>query len=347
MSSNHRRGLPGAFRFPFLFVLALGLMNAQTKYKLTDLGSAGFNSFGNGINASGQVTGINGLAVSQVQHAFLWNGTSIVDLGTLGGTLSDGTGINASGQVAGTSAVANGNSHAFFWNGSSMVDLGTLGGTSSVGYGVNASGQVSGYSSPAGDGSNHAFLWNGKTMMDLGTLGGSNSWANGINDSGQVTGSSTLPGEGSGHAVLWNGTSITDLGTLGGVILHGDCYQRLRTGCRLWSARERQRSCFLMERHANCCYRHAWWRLRQLGLWHQRLRSSRRVQLFSHRARQQSCVSMERNANDGLEFSSRQFGRMDAHLSQCNQRLRADNRLRRDQWPNPRIFAHAGQPRHF
>ena len=60
-------------------------------------------------------------------HAFLWDGTRMLDLGTLGGSSSQGVAINASGQVTGF-ADGRWGGHAFLWDGTTMVDLGTLGG---------------------------------------------------------------------------------------------------------------------------------------------------------------------------------------------------------------------------
>ncbi len=40
------------------------------------------------------------------EHAFLWDGTTLQDLGTLGGTFSQGNAINASGQVTGIAYVS-------------------------------------------------------------------------------------------------------------------------------------------------------------------------------------------------------------------------------------------------
>ena len=67
------------------------------------------------------------------RHAFLWDGTTMQDLGTLGGTDSQGDAINDSGQVTGDAITAgDAAAHAFLWDGTTMQDLGTLGGTYSL-----------------------------------------------------------------------------------------------------------------------------------------------------------------------------------------------------------------------
>jgi probable HAF family extracellular repeat protein len=176
----------------------------------------------NGINASGEVTGILNNA-----HAFLWmpsspNGTSgrVFDLGTLGGSVSVGYSLNDSGQVTGYSTLSNGSYRAFLFSQRSMVDLGILEGNYSTGYGINAGGQVTGSGYVSSD--EHAMLWtpdapNGTsgTMVDLGTLGGEYSSARAINLSGQVVGYSYLP-DWNFRAFLDTGGVMTDLGTLGG-----------------------------------------------------------------------------------------------------------------------------------
>jgi probable HAF family extracellular repeat protein len=150
------------------------------------------NSAGYGINASGEVTGVS-TTTGGTTHAFLYNGSTMIDLGTLGGTGSYGAGINASGEVTGESEVTgNAFSHAFLYNGSTMIDLGTLGGMNSSGAGINASGEVVGYSDITG-GSAHAFLYDDGTMYDLNNLvpGGLSGGAYleygiGINDNGWI-----------------------------------------------------------------------------------------------------------------------------------------------------------------
>lgn len=126
---------------------------------------------------------------------------TVMDLGTLGGTVSDAYGINENGQVTGFSYLANSIPHAFLWtlggtNGPAsnpqMRDLGTLGGSMSVGCALNDGGQVAGYANPAGSAAVRAFLWssNGSPQMkDLGLLNGyTNSQGLGVNNNGEVTG---------------------------------------------------------------------------------------------------------------------------------------------------------------
>jgi probable HAF family extracellular repeat protein len=206
----------------------------------------GTQSFGNGLNTSGQVAGESFTTNDAATHAFVWkpitpgsaSGT-MHDLLTLGGTDSHGYGINTAGQVTGAShTTGDSATHAFLWNPSTpngtsgtMHDLLTLGGSDSNGSAVNASGQVSGSSLTTGNAAYHSFLWkpstpNGTsgTMHDLLTLGGTESFGGSINSSGQVAGFSNTTGNAAYHAYLWtpstpNGTSGTmlDLSTLGGI----------------------------------------------------------------------------------------------------------------------------------
>src|SRR4051795_4058184 len=213
----------------------------------TDLGTlGGSQSFGNALNASGQVTGESATIGNAADHAFLWKPATpggatgtMYNLGTLGGTNSHGYSLNATGQVTGDSDLTgDATSHAFLWkpatpNGTSgtMNDLGSLGGTESIGSAITASGQISGSSLTTGDAAHHAYLWkpsapNGTagTMFDLLTLGGTDSFGGAINAGGQVAGFSRTTGNSRYHAFLWtptvpNGTSGTmqDLTTLGGL----------------------------------------------------------------------------------------------------------------------------------
>src|SRR6188768_3444881 len=119
------------------------------QYTVTDLGTlGGTESFGSGLNASGQVAGASYTTGDANIDAFLWRPTTphgasgaMTDLGTLGGTHSFGNGLNASGQVAGESFMTgDAATHAFLWKpttpggaSGTMFNLGTLGGTESHG----------------------------------------------------------------------------------------------------------------------------------------------------------------------------------------------------------------------
>ncbi len=97
-----------------------------------------------------------------------------IDLGSLGGSVSEGWAVNAKGLVVGRSSMAGDPSayHAFAWSPESgMTDLGTLGGESSANA-VTDGGVIAGYSYLPGETAYHAFVWTHRNgLIDLGTLG--------------------------------------------------------------------------------------------------------------------------------------------------------------------------------
>ena len=219
-----------------LLILSFGAtVVAAQSYTVTDLGSLGGTPTAYAINDSGEVVGASRTVDSTVTHAFYWTAaTGMVDIGTMGGNLSQAFGLNSHGVIVGTSILtANANGVAFVWTAESgfhdlgsngdaysisdrgqiaaiagnnqvafvvskaagRVPLGTLGGSNTVPHAMNEQGRVVGYSFTAGNSVYHAFLWKRATgMKDLGTLGGINSYGLGVNQRDQVVGWATIPG---------------------------------------------------------------------------------------------------------------------------------------------------------
>jgi probable HAF family extracellular repeat protein len=85
---------------------------------------------------------------SGYEHAFMWSGGVMTDLGTLGGN-SFAYGLNQAGDVVGYSSLNNGASHAFLERNGLLVDLNSLLGAGSgwelmAAYGINDAGQIVG-----------------------------------------------------------------------------------------------------------------------------------------------------------------------------------------------------------
>jgi probable HAF family extracellular repeat protein len=98
-----------------------------------------------------------------VRHAFLYSGSTMTDLGTLGGQYSYAWGINDSGQVVGE-AYTTGDAaiHAFLYSGSTMTDLNTMidpnsGWILTDASAINDAGQIAGKGMNSRY-QNHAFL---------------------------------------------------------------------------------------------------------------------------------------------------------------------------------------------
>jgi probable HAF family extracellular repeat protein len=200
---------------------------------------AGNNNGARGLNAQGHAVGYSDDGSGHT-HAFLYNGTTTVDLGTIAGQTynSEALGLNSLDDVVGDSDDGSGNKHAFLkLHGSAgLTDLKTIQNVkgSSFATAINDSQKVVGYSvyaatqTPSPD---HGFLYSypdALPIKDLGTWSGgdvsSQAWA--IENSTQLnvvgksqtftyTGFEQYPNY---HAVLWQNlppTGPANLGTIG------------------------------------------------------------------------------------------------------------------------------------
>lgn len=225
--------------------------NGVTKAALEDLAKKfpGSVSRAFGINDSGDVVGDATFAAKggASQHAALFKGGSVIDLGTLkqAGNYSRANGINATGQVVGFSGTGldSDKSRAFIWNpATGMIDIGNLGGGSAQAFAINDAGFVTGSSQTLGispqAGAIHAFLYQSapssaaaiKAMRDLGTLGGNFSYGMSINAKNHVVGYSTLKSDSQVHAFLHDGKTMRDLGSLWGTFADSDTNQSVALG---------------------------------------------------------------------------------------------------------------------
>jgi probable HAF family extracellular repeat protein len=146
------------------------------------------------LNAQ-QLPSIYSKATPQVRYG-------IIDLGTLGGKMTQGYGINGAGHIGAGSTRPDGTLHAALWTqAEGLKDLGTLGGPNSVADTPNAQDEIPIFSEaaktdPYGEnfclfGTKHLCLgavWNDGKLTRLDTLGGNNAAAWAVNDLGIVAG---------------------------------------------------------------------------------------------------------------------------------------------------------------
>jgi probable HAF family extracellular repeat protein len=215
--------------------------------QLTDIGAlpgnSGLNSsFAAGINGEGLVVGgsetgaIDPSTGYPEVHAYAWQGQTMSDLGTFGGTQSFANMVNNRGQVIGSALndvpdpysygtwfPGTTQAHGFVWDKGVLQDLGTLGGPDTYAYIISNSGKIAGTSyinnnpSPiTGVPSTHPFLWDNGKMIDLGSYGGDISGVWDVNNKGQVVGYMFYPGDQTWRALFSDNGVLIDPGDLGG-----------------------------------------------------------------------------------------------------------------------------------
>jgi probable HAF family extracellular repeat protein len=157
-----------------------------------------------GVNNLGQVVGSSSPSASSggTEHAFYYDGTSMNNIGTLGGASAEAVALNDYSHVVGTAQNASGQWDAFLYENGSMQDLGVGEATAVNSYdqvvGDDVADTVGGYGYALDVG--HPFLYEDGHRFNLNGLIPANSgWelktARGINNSGQIVGAGIHNGE--------------------------------------------------------------------------------------------------------------------------------------------------------
>jgi 6-phosphogluconolactonase len=179
-------------------------------------GPSGMQSDGLAINSAGDVTGFlsTGMcggppspACLAPYHAFVYQGSGLVDIGTLGGTYSEGTGINDQNEIAGVSSVAGSSlNHLFLYAQGHMNDLGGVAGESFINALINNRGEIVG-SATNSAGVESSFIYRGHSFEKIPLIAGS------LNNKGEIAGGRTLA-NGSSQAFLYRESKLINLNDL-------------------------------------------------------------------------------------------------------------------------------------
>ena len=170
----------------------------------------------NGINDFGDVAGYFDFCdtcrpSNRRNHAVLWRGGTIADLGTIEDAESEAIAVNNYGMVVGVASEGTSfDSRAFMTAGGGLTPLGNLGAGQSRPYDVNDNGMVVGISEETNDVS-RAVIWN-PGIQNIQTLPGSWSRAWAVNDDGQVVGDIATPAGSRGF--IWQQGTMTLLDSL-------------------------------------------------------------------------------------------------------------------------------------
>ena len=194
------------------------------------------------INNQGIVVGTSKRG-DNTTHACLWNGSQVVDLGTLGGANSEAVGINDSGQVVGWSQWSTDTSapwQAFIWTQQTgMQELSFLATSSSRDQvrAIGNQGQIVGYYIDANNYFSYCpYLWDSQHgMQQLPALktNTEGNFARDINSSGVTVGTCVAETGNYSHAVMWpSATTIVDLGRGNAMSINDLTHVLVRLGTR-------------------------------------------------------------------------------------------------------------------
>lgn len=189
---------------------------ASTRYDVVELG-AGSAAPIPLINATGQVAYSMSVSLN-VSKAFFYDGSSIRDMGTLGGSQSFAAAINDAGQITGFSYLAGDQVlHAYRWSAQTgMIDLGVpSGGADSEGYALNSRGDVAGRWNTTT--ASFPFRWSAsRGITDLAQADYTSMEARAIDDTGMVAGHG-FTNLFTRHVLVWpRKGAVIDIGHLGG-----------------------------------------------------------------------------------------------------------------------------------
>lgn len=235
--------------------LAVALAAAQKpSYTVKDLGTLGGTfSLAYGIDDRGQISGLSTLSGDQVEHAFVIQDSTMIDMGTLGGPNSQAfSNLNNLGQVIAVAetgeADPNGADFCGFgthgvclgmlWQKGATTPLEPLGGNNSQAAAINEYGQIAGYAETSAPDagcpkpqvlSYKPVIWDRtghQTVLPLysGDPEGAAFW---INNGGDAVGASGQCSAFDGryglplapeHALLWKHGQVVQLPGLGGLV---------------------------------------------------------------------------------------------------------------------------------
>jgi probable HAF family extracellular repeat protein len=156
----------------------------------------------------------NGHIVGQVFRTgrqFVWRNGVVTYLRPPAGAHLEVTGVNNDDQVVGTAYYRNGTTRAVLWQAGHYTVLPVPKGTDSTAAGINNLGQSIGTVIRRGATDGQAVLWQHGRMIKLGSLGGAASSPVSINDRGQVIGNSAVRASSAEHPFLWQRGRMTDL----------------------------------------------------------------------------------------------------------------------------------------